>query len=274
MEREAAWKSPTLLCPIPLWLPIKLFVGCLDHFLSFEPHALQQNGQTDVTQRLPISAAQWLHHQREHRAEEARTERTALDQLVLASEQTPRRFRTRWQAISFQGPTARQDVETAERNKWLDVLADIQLALPTPLGALLREDPASRRMLRAGRRVGAVRARVRSIRKCLAWLAAAHELPFATTDMHLVEFLQVQHSEPSPRGAIKLTHAGFVFMEELSGVKEKLTAVTSVKQELMATSLGARESKQAPRFPEVILAALEEPLADDAQPVFHRIMAW
>ena len=62
-------------------------------------------------------------------------------------------------------------------------------------------------MLGGGRRAGTIRARVRPIRKFVAWLAAAHELPYPTTHMHLVEFLQVRHSEPCPRGAMKLTHA-------------------------------------------------------------------
>ena len=69
--------------------------------------------------------------------------------------------------------------------------------------------------------------------------------------------LKSEKFEPCPRGAIKLTHAAFVF-----------------KKELMATSLGSRESKQAPRFPVVFLAALEELLADEAQPAFYGIMAW
>ena len=42
----------------------------------------------------------------------------------------------------------------------------------------------------------------------------------------------------------------------------------------MAKSLGARDSKQAPRFPVNILVALEELQADASQPVFFRIMAW
>ena len=60
-------------------------------------------------------------------------------------------------------------------------------------------------------------------------------------------------------------------MEELAGVTEKFTSIplyVKIKKELMATSFGAKESKQAPRFPVVILAALEELLADDAQPAF------
>ena len=41
---------------------------------------------------------------------------------------------------------------------------------------------------------------------------------------------------------MKLTHAAFVFMEELSGGKEKLTAVPldiSIEKELLATSWGS-----------------------------------
>ena len=175
--------------------------GYLDHFLTLEPHVRAAAERADrLNGKITnLSAAEWLHNQKQHRAEEAKIERTAMDQLVLASELKPKRFRTRWQAMSFQGPTARQDAETVERNKC--------------------------RFLGASRRAGTVRARVRSIRKFLAWLAGAHELPYPTSHMHFVEFLQVRHSEPGPREAIKLTHAASVFMEELSGVKEKLTVV-------------------------------------------------
>ena len=56
-----------------------------------------------------FSAAQWLHRWRESQREQQSIERNALDQLVLASEVKPKRFRSRYQAKSFQGPTARQD---------------------------------------------------------------------------------------------------------------------------------------------------------------------
>ena len=93
--------------------------GYLDQFLTLEPHV---RGVAERADRLNgkitnLSAAHWLHNQNQHGAEEAKIERTAVDQLVLASELKPRRFRTRYQAASFQGPTARQDAETSERNK-------------------------------------------------------------------------------------------------------------------------------------------------------------
>ena len=82
---------------------------------------------------------------------------------------------------------------------------------------LLREDPTNRRLLGAGRRAGTIRARVRAITKFLSWLAMAHELPHPTSHMHMVEHLQVRHSEPCLRGAIRLTHAACEFLEELTG---------------------------------------------------------
>ena len=81
-----------------------------------------------------ITAAQWLHARRQKKEDELREERTAVDHLVQASELKPRRFRTRYQAASFQGSTARQDAETSERNKWLDAFAELLLASSTPMG--------------------------------------------------------------------------------------------------------------------------------------------
>ena len=144
------------------------------------------------------------------------------------------------------------------------------------MGMLLREDPASRRILGAGRRAATIRARVRTIRKFLVWLAAAHELAYPSSHLQLIEYMQIRHSEPCPRGSLKLTHVAFVFLEELSGVREKFTEVPlylSAKKELMATSPGSPESKQAQRYPLVVLAALEDLVADEAQPVYFR-MAW
>ena len=238
--------------------------GYLELFLSLEHHLYAAAGRLDRRSAHISNAAagQWLHTFKQKKEDELREERTAVDQLISASEPKPRRFRTRYQAV-----------ETTERNKWLDALADLLLSSSTPMGVLLREDPTNRRLLGAGRRAGTIRARVRAIRKLLAM---AHELPYPTSYMHMVEFLQVQHSEPCVRGAIRLTHAAFVFMEELSGVPERFSSnplYVSIKKELMATSQGSRESKQAPSFPVVVLAALEELLSDISKPLLIRIMA-
>ena len=96
---------------------------------------------------------------------------------------------------------------------------------------------------------------MRSIQKFLVWLAAAHQLTYPSSHLQLIEYMQIGHSEPCPRGSLKLTHVAFVFLEELSCVQEKYTEVSlylSAKKELMATD---PESKQAQRCPLVVLAA-------------------
>ena len=210
-----------------------------------------------------FSAAGWLHLQRKSLRESEKSERDAIDQLVLASEIKPRKFRSRCHQQAFQGPSARQDAEAAERAKWLHVLADILLSTPTPMGDPLRADPAARKILGAGRRAATIRARVRTIRKFMAWLAAANALPCPDTYLKIVEYMQIRHSEPCPRGSLKLIHVAFV--KELSGVREKFTDVplySSARKELMASTPAAQESKQAHRYPVVVLAALEDFLAD------------
>ena len=160
-----------------------------------------------------------------------------------------------------------------ERNKWLDVFADLPLASSTPMGTLLREDPASRKLLGAGRRGGTIRARVRAIRKFLSWHAVAHELPYPTSHMHVAEFpagtaLAAEGSDsPHARGVCFHGRTGRSF--------GKVQLEFSVRHdELTATSLVSKESKQAPRFPLVVLAALEALLSDPSKPVFFWIMAW
>ena len=128
------------------------------------------------------------------------------------------------------------------------------------MGALLRADPAARKILGAGRRGSTIRARVRTMRKLLAWLAAEHTLPYLDTHLQMIEYVQVRHSEPCPRGSLKLI--------------PDVPLYSSAQKELMALSPATQESKQAHRYPIVVLAALEEFLADVSQPVYLRIIAW
>ena len=43
----------------------------------------------------------------------------------LNSTSKSQRFRTKWQKFCYEGPTARQDAESAERSRWINMLADI-----------------------------------------------------------------------------------------------------------------------------------------------------
>ena len=64
---------------------------------------------------------------------------TAVDQFMVAADLVPRRFRTKWQQAYFEGPTARKDADSAERSRWISLLADLLRNTTTPMGRLLRE---------------------------------------------------------------------------------------------------------------------------------------
>ena len=76
----------------------------------------------------------------------------ASDQLVLAAELKPRRFRSKWQRIVYEGPTARKDSETAERSRWVASLGDLLRHTDTPMGRLMRENPSNIQFLGSGLR--------------------------------------------------------------------------------------------------------------------------
>ena len=72
---------------------------------------------------------------------------TAVDQFMVAADLVPRRFRTKWQQAYFEGPTARKDAESAERIRWISLLADLLRNTTTPVGRLFRESPANSQLL-------------------------------------------------------------------------------------------------------------------------------
>ena len=74
----------------------------------------------------------------------------ASDQLVLAAELKPRRLRSKWQRIVYEGPTARKDMENAERARWVASLGDLLRHTDTPMGRLLRENPSNLQLLGSG----------------------------------------------------------------------------------------------------------------------------
>ena len=68
-------------------------------------------------------------------------EKSILDQLVIAADMRPKKFRTKWQRIVYDGPTARKDAESAERDRWIQLLANLLRSTDTPMGKLIREKP-------------------------------------------------------------------------------------------------------------------------------------
>ena len=82
---------------------------------------------------------------------------TAVDQLLVAADIKPRRCRTKWQQAYHEGPTARKD---AEHLRWISLRNT-----STPMGRLLKENPANSQLLGGGRRAGTSRSRVRVVQK-------------------------------------------------------------------------------------------------------------
>ena len=201
----------------------------------------------------------------------------ASDQLVLAAELKPRKFRSKCQRIVYEGPTARKDLESAERSRWVASLGDLLRHTDTPMGRLMRENPSNLQLLGSGLRAGTSRSRVRSIRKFLEWLSAAHKIAFPVHWQQLIEFLQVRLSEPCVRGSLKAAHQSFLFLQESAGIGDQLTdsALYDVaRKELFAAALPGRAPRQAPRFPSILLGAFEDNVMDSSLPVFWRMLSW
>ena len=133
----------------------------------------------------------------------ASVEVSISDQLVIAADMRPKKFRTRWQRIVYDGPTARKDAESAERDRWIQLLANLLRSTDTPIGKLIRENPSNVQLLGGGRRAGTLRSRVRSVQEFLAWLTASHNVSFPVHWRQLTEYLQVRYSEPCVRGSLE-----------------------------------------------------------------------
>ena len=68
----------------------------------------------------------------------------SVDQLVVAADIW---FVTKWQRSCHESPTARQDAESAECSRWINLLADVLRHTDTPSGRLLWENPANSQLL-------------------------------------------------------------------------------------------------------------------------------
>ena len=253
--------------------------GFLAEFLTLE-HSLKMSSRRSMNLAVGLSDAEaerLLLQEKKQRRMQILNSSAASDQLVLAAELKPRRFRSKWQRIVYEGPTDRKDLESAERSRWVAYLGDLLRHTDTPMGRLMRENPSNLQLLGSGLRAGTLRSRVRSIRKFLEWLSAAHKIAFPVHWQQLIEFLQVRLSEPCVRGSLKAAHRSFLFLQESAGIGDKLTnsALYDVtRKELFAAALPGRAPRQAPRFPSILLGAFEDNVMDSSLPVFWRLLSW
>ena len=92
--------------------------------------------------------------------------------------------------VASESPTARKDLENAERSRWVASFGDLLRHTDTPMGRLMRENPSNIQLLGSGLRAGTLRSRVRSIRKFLEWLSAAHKVAFPVHWQQLLSFFK------------------------------------------------------------------------------------
>ena len=101
--------------------------GYLQEFTSLEAPARRsanrlQASAVALTDSAASTTPAALRRESEHRAS---AEKSILDQLVIAADMRPKRFRTKWQRIVYDGPTARKDAESAEWDRWIQLLANL-----------------------------------------------------------------------------------------------------------------------------------------------------
>ena len=226
-----------------------------------------------------MEAAVYLHELAKEKELQANKEKSVHDQFVVASTLRPRKYRARYLQSAFQGPTVRQDAEEAERARWIQTLADMLKGTDTPMGQLLSASPSNTKLLGGGRRVSTLRSRVRLLRRFFSWLALNHQQVYPSSWLQLTEYLRVKLEEPCNRGSLKNAHQAYSFLEEMAGVPADQRFTNSqlyqvVYQELLASALPGRPSKQAPRMLVSVLAALEPVVVDQDTPQYLRVFAW
>ena len=107
-------------------------VGFLAEFLTLE-QSLNLSSKRAINIAASLSDAEaerLLVLNKKQRDTQILNSSTASDLLVLAAELKPRKFRSKWQRIVYEGPTERKDMENAERSRWvafLETYSDIQI---------------------------------------------------------------------------------------------------------------------------------------------------
>ena len=241
-------------------------MGYLQEFLGLEIPARR----AAISDSMATTALSALRREGQQRAIEIGS---IADQLDLK----PRKFRTKWQRAVDDGPTARKDAELAERDRWVQLLAILLRSTDTPMGRFIRENQSNVQLLGGGRRAGTLRSRVRTIQKFIGWLTTAHGISFPNHWRKLTEYLQVRYSEPCVRGALKLVHSSYIFLQEVAGIEDKLTdtAMYSVSlKELMAQASPGMAPRQAPRCPTILLAAIEDMVLSVDASSLMRVLSW
>ena len=200
------------------------------------------------------------------------------DQLAIVATLKPRKHQAKFQASRYEGPTARQDAENAERMRWVLVFADLLRSTPTPMGALLAEKPGSVQLLGGGRRASTIRITCEVHKNsCLARSPTPSHLPQSHPATHRLSSGCASRSPVT--GLLRRVFTEPPFLVEMAGVdaEARFTSnqlYTVVNKELSTTALPGQPRKQGSRMLIAVLAALEKMVADSSQVRFFRLFAW
>ena len=150
------------------------------------------------------------------------------------------------------------DAELDKRKKWLDVLADLLLSSSTPTGFWALVDVPAH--------CGRERDRFESFsggwQQCTKYHTPRRRCTWSST------------SRSGTQSHVREAHSHGFCVQRLQSWSGLRHSVLICQEGLLATSLGNRTLKQAPRFPIVLLVAFEELLSDENQPCYFRIIAW
>ena len=115
-------------------------IGYLDEFLTLERPARRatKRSRSFACSISDATATTALSNMRQEAQRKALEVSTISDQLVIAADLRPKKFRTRWQRAIHDGPTARKDAEAAERDRWIQLLSNLLRSPDTPMGKLSR----------------------------------------------------------------------------------------------------------------------------------------
>ena len=243
--------------------------GFLTEFTELEEHARRAATRT-LNKYVSITEAAASMDLERHRGQQVSKDaedRALFDQIVLQVELRPPRFRTEWQKLAGDGQTSRRDAEADLRNRYLRILSDMFKNTNNSMGQLLQENHQDLELLGAGRRA-----------KHIAIPGSRRPEVFGIVGSSQ-EYLQVRLAEPCVRGALEHTHtlSCYIFLQEVAGLSikptdEALHVVT--RKEIMVSALPSRPPRQAPRYPTVLLAALEDLIKDTETRVYWKVLAW
>ena len=137
--------------------------GYLEAFLPFE-HPVRRAAERRQQRYMMLSeaeAAMKLEQHREQQGAQTQVEQHLSDQLVMLAELKPRRLRTRWQKMSYDGPTGRRDAEQDLRTKGL--CGCCQSCSEAQIRRWENCSPSNVELLGAGRRASTLRSRIRAV---------------------------------------------------------------------------------------------------------------